>query len=218
LWRQQGLGGLQAVYLWADGVYVKAGLEEEKAAILVVVLGLRDRGLADPCLAVADGVLGLWSAVTEIFPTTREQRCWNHKVVNALDQVPKNKQAEAKAMVTALPYCQTRQEVEKDKQTFEGWCGSHGFAKAAENLGRDWERTVSFYDFPKEHWKHIPHHQRRRVPFRCPSTSHRCGQEVQEGRECNSSDLEGVEGRAEEIPEARRPGTFKGRLCGCEIR
>jgi putative transposase len=183
LWRQQSLSGLQAVYLWADGVHVKAGLEKEKAAILVVVLGLsdgskliaylgsgfreskeswaealrdlRDRGLVDPRLAVADGALGLWNALADIFPTTREQRCWNHKVVNVLDQVPKNKQAEAKAMVAALPYCTTRQEAEKGKKAFEGWCASHGLAKAAEILGHDWERMVSFYDFPKEHWKHI---------------------------------------------------------------
>lgn len=182
-WSQRSLAGLQAVYLWADGVYVKAGLEKQKAAILVVVLGLsdgsklivylgsgyreskeswavalrdlRDRGLAAPCLAVADGALGLWSALSEVFPDTREQRCWNHKLVNVLDQVPKNKQTEAKAIVAALPYCATRQEAEKGKKAFEGWCASHGLAKAAEILGRDWERMVSFYDFPKEHWKHI---------------------------------------------------------------
>lgn len=162
---------------------MKAGLEKEKAALLVVVLGLsdgskvfaylgsgyreskeswaaalrdmRDRGLVAPRLAVADGALGMWSALSEIFPTTREQRCWNHKIVNVLDQIPKNKQAEAKAMVTALPYCQTRQEAEKGKKNFEGWCDRHGLTKAAEILGRDWERMVSFYDFPREHWKHI---------------------------------------------------------------
>jgi putative transposase len=183
LWRQQSLSELQPVYMWADGIYVKAGLEKEKAAMLVVVLGLsdgskviaylgsgyreskeswaaalrdmKDRGLVDPRLAVADGALGLWSALSEVFPTTREQRCWNHKVVNVLDQVAKNKQAEAKAMVAALPYCRTRQEAEKGKKSFEGWCASNGFAKAAEILGRDWERMVSFYDFPLEHWKHI---------------------------------------------------------------
>jgi transposase-like protein len=183
LWRQQSLVGLQPVYMWADGIFVKAGLEKEKAAMLVVVVSLsdgskviaylgsgyreskeswaaalrdmRDRGLVDPRLAVADGALGLWSALSEVFPTTREQRCWNHKVVNVLDQVPKNKQAEAKAMVAALPYCRTRQEAEKGKKSFEGWCASHGFEKAAETLGRDWERMVSFYDFPVEHWKHI---------------------------------------------------------------
>jgi transposase-like protein len=183
LWRQQSLSELQPVYMWADGIYVKAGLEKEKAAMLVVVLGLsdgskviaylgsgyreskeswaaalrdmRDRGLVDPRLAVADGALGLWSSLSEVFPTTREQRCWNHKIVNVLDQVPKNKQAEAKAMVAALPYCSTRQEAEKGKKSFEGWCASNGFAKAAEILGRDWERMVSFYDFPLEHWKHI---------------------------------------------------------------
>lgn len=182
-WRVRSLVGLQAVYLWADGIYVKAGLEKEKAAILVVVLGLSDgskviaylgsgyreskeswagalrdlkhRGLEDPRLAIGDGALGLWSALTEVFPKTREQRCWNHKVVNVLDQVPKNKQPEAKAMVAALPYCGTLQEAEQGKKAFEGWCASHGFVKAAEILGRDWQRMVSFYDFPKEHWRHI---------------------------------------------------------------
>lgn len=182
-WQQQSLAGLQAVYMWADGVYVKAGLEKEKAAILVIVLGLsdgskifaylgsgyreskeswaaalrdlRDRGLTDPCLAIADGGLGLWAALSGVFPKTREQRCWNHKVVNVLDQVPKIKQAEAKAMVAALPYCPTRKEAEEGKKAFERWCASHGFAKAAQILASDWERMVSFYDFPKEHWKHI---------------------------------------------------------------
>lgn len=182
-WRQGSLAGLQAVYMWADGVYVKAGLEKEKAAILVIVLGLsdgskvfaylgsgyreskeswaaalrdlRDRGLTEPCLAIADGGLGLWAALSGVFPNTREQRCWNHKVINVLDQLPKARQVEAKTMVAALPYCSTLKEAEKRKKVFELWCASNGFDKAAEILRGDWERMVAFYDFPKEHWKHI---------------------------------------------------------------
>jgi transposase-like protein len=182
-WKQEGLEGLQAVYLWADAVYVKAGLEKEKAALLVIVLGLSDgskriaylgsgyreskeswaealrdlkhRGLQAPRLAIGDGALGLWSALTEVFPSSQEQRCWNHKLVNVIDQVPRSKQAEAKGLVAGIPYCSTRQEAERGKRRFEEWCTSHGLEKAAETLGRDWDRMMSFYQFPKEHWKHI---------------------------------------------------------------
>jgi transposase-like protein len=182
-WSNRSLEGMQAVYLWADGVYVKAGLEKQKAAVLVVTLGLSDgrkviayvgsgyreskeswaealrslkkRGMKEPRLAIGDGNSGLWGALAEVFPGTKEQRCWNHKLVNVLDQVPRNKQAEAKAMVAALPYCQSRQDMERGKHTFEQWCRSRGFDKAAEILANDWERMVSFYQFPREHWKHI---------------------------------------------------------------
>lgn len=183
VWKRESLAGLQAVYLWADAVYVKAGLEKEKAALLVIVLGLSDgskriaylgsgyreskeswaealrdlkrRGLEAPKLAIGDGALGLWSALSEVFPSTREQRCWNHKLVNVLDQVPRSKQAEAKGLVAKLPYCSTRQEAERGKRLFEEWCTSHGLGKAAEILGQDWERMMAFYEFPKDHWKHI---------------------------------------------------------------
>jgi transposase-like protein len=105
-WKERSLSGLEPVYLWADGIYVKAGLEKDKAALLVIVAGLRDgrkvilameaghrestaawskilrglrqRGLKVPRLLVADGHLGIWGAVAEIFPEIAEQRCWNH--------------------------------------------------------------------------------------------------------------------------------------------
>jgi len=182
-WKSRSLEGVEPVYLWADGVYVKAGLEKEKAAVLVIVVGLSDgtkiiahlesgyresqqswaealrdlkrRGLTDPVLAVGDGALGLWSALTQVFPKTKEQRCWNHKIINVVDQVPKKRQAEAKEMVKALPYCSTRKEAEEGKKAFEHWCATNGFQKAAETLERDWQRMVTFYEFPKQHWRHI---------------------------------------------------------------
>jgi transposase-like protein len=113
------------VYLWVDGVHVKAGLEKDKAAMLVILAGLRDgrkivlavesgyresteswatllrdlkaRGLRPPCLVVGDGHLGIWGALTAVFPTARQQRCWNHRILNLLDKLPKRLQAEPSA-------------------------------------------------------------------------------------------------------------------------
>jgi putative transposase len=182
-WKSRDLKGLQVVYLWADGLYVKAGLEKEKAALLTVIAGLSDgrkeilhlesgyreskeswagvlrdvkkRGIEEVSLVVADGHLGIWAALPEVYPEAREQRCWNHKVVNVLDRIPTKKQNEAKMMVAAIPYCVTREEAEKGKSKFELWCKTNGLDKAAEILNADWERMMTFYSFPKDHWQHI---------------------------------------------------------------
>lgn len=182
-WKTRSLEGLQVVYLWVDGIYVKAGLEKEKAALLTVIAGVSDgskqivhilsgyreskeswaellrdikvRGIEELGLVIADGHLGIWAALPEIYPHAREQRCWNHKVVNVLDQVPTKKQTEAKMMVAAIPYSMKREDAEKGKEKFETWCKVNGLDKAAETLNRDWERMMTFYSFPKEHWHHI---------------------------------------------------------------
>jgi len=181
-WQKRSLKGLEAVYLWADGVYVKAGLEKEKAALLVVIAALRDgrkvvltvepgyreskeswggllrslksRGLRIPKLVVADGHLGLWSALTEVYPAVGEQRCWNHKIVNVLDKLPKKQQAEARALLCEIPYAETRQEAEAKRDRFLERFGK-AYPDAAKALRADWERMVTFYGFPKEHWKHL---------------------------------------------------------------
>jgi transposase-like protein len=181
-WQKRSLRGLEPVYLWADGVYVKAGLEKEKAALLVVIAGLRDgrkvvlavesgyreskdswleilrdlksRGLSIPRLLVADGSLGIWNALPEVFPTTAEQRCWNHKIVNVLDKLPKKLQAEAREELCKMPYEETREAAEKRRDDFaERFRKDH--PKAVACLLADWQRMVTFYDFPKEHWKHL---------------------------------------------------------------
>jgi transposase-like protein len=182
-WKSRDLKGLQVVYLWADGLYVKAGLEKERAALLTVIAGLSDgrkeilhlesgyreskeswagvlrdlktRGIEGVPLVIADGHLGIWAALPEVYPQAREQRCWNHTVVNVLDRIPTKKQIEAKMMVAAIPYCVTREEAEKGKSKFELWCKTTGLDKAAEILNADWERMMTFYSFPKEHWQHI---------------------------------------------------------------
>lgn len=182
-WKGHSLEGLEALYLWVDGIYVKAGLEKDKAALLVVIAALKDgskavlavesghresveswsgilrdlkrRGLKAPRLVVGDGHLGIWGALSNVFPDTAEQRCWNHRIINVLDKISKKKQLEAKSLLTVIPYAPTREEVEQRKKAFQKWCSSNGFNAAGELLDRDWERMVTFYDFPKEHWKHL---------------------------------------------------------------
>ena len=129
-WRQQPLDGLEVVYLWVDGIYVKAGLERERAALLVAIAALsdgrkvvvavvpgyresvaswsevlrdlRERGMNAPRLVIGDGHLGIWGALRNVWPEAEEQRCWNHKVLNVLEQLPRRQQAVAKPMLGAI--------------------------------------------------------------------------------------------------------------------
>lgn len=182
-WRQRRLDDLESVYMWVDGLYVKAGLERDKAALLVVVVGLRDgrklvlaveagaresteawsailrdlkqRGLRAPHVVVGDGHLGIWGALANVWPDVAEQRCWNHRVLNVLDRVPKTQQAQAKLLLTRIPYAETRAEAERLKRAFGDWCRKRGCPEAARVLDHDWERLITFYAFPKEHWRHL---------------------------------------------------------------
>ena len=182
-WKQRRLEGLQVVYLWVDGVYVKAGLEKEKAALLVVIAGLLDgrkvvlavepgyresteswsevlrdlkeRGMNCPCLVIGDGHLGIWGALANIYPTALEQRCWNHKMVNVLDKLPKKLQGQAKRHLQDIVYSETREVAEAKRDNFVRWCRQEGYRSAAETLVRDWESIVTFYRFPREHWRHL---------------------------------------------------------------
>lgn len=182
-WRRRSLEDLEVVYLWVDGVYVKAGLEKEKAAVLVALAGLTDgrkvvvaiepgyresteswsallrdmkaRGMGSPCLVIGDGHLGIWGALRNVFPEADEQRCWNHKVVNVLDRLPKRSHGEAKLLLCPIPYGNTRAEAEERRDTFVSWCGERGYQAAAETIMRDWDRMVTFYDYPQVHWQHL---------------------------------------------------------------
>ena len=135
-WRSRRLDEHEVVYVWVDGVYVKAGLEREKAAILVVIgalsdgtktvlsvvpgyrestqswsealRDLRDRGMNCPKLVVGDGHLGIWGALRNVYPDAREQRCWNHKIINVLDKLPKRQHEQAKLMLRGIPYAGSR--------------------------------------------------------------------------------------------------------------
>ncbi len=181
-WRRRDLSDRELVYLWADGLYVKAGLERDKAALLVVLGAMRDgtkevlavesgmresteswkavlrslkaRGLPSPRLTIADGHLGIWGALGEIYPESAEQRCWNHKLLNVLDQVPRREQPAACALLGQLPYAETQAQCERLRRQFAERYGRR-FPKAVETLERDWDRMVTFYRFPREHWKHL---------------------------------------------------------------
>lgn len=84
-----------------------------------------------------------------------EQRCWNHKVLNVLDKLPRKVQPKAKRQVQDIVYSGSRQEAEEKRDLFVEWCREEGYRAAGETLLRDWERMITFYRFPKEHWRHI---------------------------------------------------------------
>lgn len=181
-WRSRSLADLDIVYCWADGLYVKAGIEDGKAALLVIIGATREgekvvlavesgqresreswagvlrdlnaRGLNVPQLVVADGHLGIWAALAEIWPQCNEQRCWNHKMVNVLDQVPRKRQAAVRQHLRAMMYADTRAACEHARDRFvKQFQGS--YRKATDALLRDWERMVTFFAYPREHWTHL---------------------------------------------------------------
>lgn len=182
-WKKRPMDGVDVLYMWVDGIYVKAGLEKEKAALLVIVGGLSDgrkvilavepgyresteswsnvlrdlnnRGMNCPRLVIGDGNLGIWGALASVFPEAAEQRCWNHKTMNVMDRLPKKVQPQAKHRLQSIAYAGSRPEAEKKRDEFLAWCRKEGYQAAADTLTRDWERMVSFYRFPKEHWKHL---------------------------------------------------------------
>jgi putative transposase len=181
-WKHQDLSSLEVVYQWADGIYVKAGLEKDKAALLIIIgaltngrkvflacdsgyreskeswsgvlRDLKGRGLRLGRLTIADGHLGIWSALGELHAEGKEQRCWNHKIRNVLDCFPKRIRAEAAEQLTQIPYAETLAECERLRNVFvERY--RKDYSKATEKLLSDWDRMVTFYSFPKEHWPHI---------------------------------------------------------------
>jgi len=183
VWSCRRLDELEVVFLWVDGVYVKAGLEKDKAALLVAVAGLsdgrkvlvamnaghresedswsallrdlRERGMNAPRLVLGDGNLGIWAGLRNVFPEAEEQRCWNHRIVNILTKIPKRSQPQARMMLRAIPYADTAEEATRLKGVFQKWCRARGLHPAAELIDRDWERMVTFYRFPKDHWRHL---------------------------------------------------------------
>ena len=180
-WKSTAIEEKEWAYLWADGIYVKAGLGKDKAALLVVIGVQRDgqkrflalepgyreskeswalvlrqlksRGVKAVRLLVGDGNLGLWAAVGEVYPQAQEQLCWNHKMLNVIDAVSKKEQFEVKTHLTAMMYGESRQEALKERKKFEQ-AFKHS-PKAVKTVVENWERLTTYYDFPREHWKHL---------------------------------------------------------------
>ena len=182
-WKSRDLSGKNYVYFWVDGVYFNIRLEDDRSCILLIMgadrhgnkelvavqdgfresklswremlLDLKQRGLSfAPKLATGDGGLGFWAALGEVFPETRRQRCWVHKMVNILDKMPKSIQAKAKSMIHEMYMAATKEDALKAYdhfiQSFEP-----KYPKAVECLKKDKEDLFTFYDFPATHWIHI---------------------------------------------------------------
>lgn len=182
-WNTRSLEGKEYVYVWADGVYMKARMESQKQCILVLMgstpsgekeliaildgyreseqswnellQGLKHRGLKRaPKLAVGDGALGFWNALAKVFPETRTQRCWVHKTANILNKMPKSLHGNAKAAVQEIWMAEGRADAKKAMNTFVAMYGAK-YPKAVACLVKDEDVLLTFYDFPAEHWKHI---------------------------------------------------------------
>src|SRR5262244_447706 len=182
-WKVRDLSVKRYVYIWADGIHLEARLEDEKQCMLVLIgatpegkkelvgfvdgaresahdwrgllLDLKRRGLdVRPELAIADGGLGFWKAAGEVWPKTREQRCWVHKTANVLAKFPKSQQPKAKRALQEIWMAETKAAAEL---AFDAFIESYTpkYEKAADCLSKDRDTLLAFYDFPAEHWKHL---------------------------------------------------------------
>lgn len=182
-WSKRSLQDKEYVYIWADGIHTNIRLEEDRQCLLVLMgatkdgkkeliamtdghresaqswrellLDVKRRGLAvEPKLAIGDGALGFWKALFEVFPNTREQRCWVHKTANVLDKLPKGQQPKAKAMIHDIWMAATKAEA---NQAFDAFLETYAakYPKATECLAKDRDALLAFYDFPAEHWRHL---------------------------------------------------------------
>ena len=216
--RGASLADREVVYVWADGIYVKAGLERDKAALLVVLGAMRDgtkevlalrsgyresveswsevlrelkaRGIEAPRLLMADGNAAIWGAVRQVWPEAGEQRCWNHKMRNVLDRLPKREQNEAKELLRAVVYAPTRAEAVKARQAFARSATGRGIRKPWTVLEDDWDRMVTFYDFPEDTLEASAHDERGREPVCFGTAPHHGSETIQAGRERHGPDLE----------------------------
>jgi putative transposase len=119
----------------------------------MILRDLRKRGLKPWRCTIADGHLGLWAALGEQYPQA-EQRCWNHRIGNVLDAVPKKHRPEAGQLLRAMPYAETQAACKELREQFTTRYRKVA-PKAVERLADDWERLVTFYQFPREHWPHL---------------------------------------------------------------
>jgi transposase-like protein len=182
-WQRRDLSARRYVYVWADGVFLQARMEDHGECMLVLIgatpegkkeligfqVGVREstqswrellidvkqRGLQiAPEIAVGDGALGFWKALDEVFPGTRHQRCWVHKTVNVLDKVPLSVQANMKKDLREVYWAPNRAAAEVAIDLFaEKYRAKYG--RAVECLAKDRDALLAFYDFPAEHWDHL---------------------------------------------------------------
>jgi len=182
-WQGRDLSARRYVYIWADGVYLQARMEDNASCMLVVIgatpegkkellgfqvgeresaqswrellIDLKKRGLAiAPEIAVGDGAMGFWKALDEVFPATRHQRCWQHKMLNILNKAPKSVQPGMKEALREVRDAPDRATAEAAIETFAEKYQAK-YPKAVECLTKDREPLLAFLDFPAEHWDHL---------------------------------------------------------------
>lgn len=181
-WRRQRLDRDQWVYLWVDGIYSGLRAEDTKLCALVVIgvnergekrflaiedgvrestqswrevlLDLKARGMNAPRLAVGDGAMGFWAALEEVYGQTRQQRCWMHKTANVLNCVPKSIQPRVKSALHEIWQAATKDDAERAFDQFEKLYAAK-YPRAVENLQKDREELMAFYDFPAQHWQSL---------------------------------------------------------------
>jgi putative transposase len=182
-WQKRDLSARRYVYVWADGVYLQARMEDNAECMLVLIgatpegkkelvgfqtgaresaqswrellIDIKRRGLEiTPDLAVGDGALGFWKAIDEVFPATRHQRCWVHKTANVLNKVALSVQVNMKADLREIYAASTRATAEAAIDVFAEKYGAK-YEKAVACLTKDREALLAFFDFPAEHWDHL---------------------------------------------------------------
>jgi len=181
-WQKRSLAHKQYVYIWADGVHFNVRLEDDRLACLVIIgvrpdgvkeviaiddgyresteswltllRDLKARGMNAPKLAMADGALGFWAALRQVFPETEEQRCWVHKIANVLDKLPKRLQPKAKdqlhQIMRAPDHQAALEEMERFRRDF-----ADKYPKAVATLSKDREQLFTFFNYPAAHWIHL---------------------------------------------------------------
>jgi putative transposase len=170
------------VYVFADGVHFNVRLEEERLCCLVILgvrpdgtkelvavqdgyreskdswaallRDLRHRGMRAPVLGVGDGALGFWAALRDVFPETKEQRCWVHKMANVLDALPRSIQPLARKMLAEIRDAEDREHARDAAKAFDNEFRAK-WPKAADKIRDDLDQLLCFFDFPAEHWVHL---------------------------------------------------------------
>jgi transposase-like protein len=170
------------VYLWADGIHFNVRLQEARLCVLVIVgvradgtkelvsitdghresseswadvlRDLKRRGMRAPVLAVGDGALGFWGALSEVFPDTTHQRCWVHKMANCMNALPKSAQPAARAALCEVRDAEDKKHAEAALKRFVKDYEAK-WPKATEKVVKDADALLAFFDFPAEHWVHL---------------------------------------------------------------
>ena len=179
---KRSLQGSDFVYVWVDGIHLKVRLEQDKVCLLVMIgvradgqkelVALADgfresaeswadllrdckrRGMRAPVLAVGDGALGFWKALREVFPDTREQRCWFHVQANVLAALPKSAHPGAKSALAEIFNAEDKDHARKAAKAFETGYGAK-WPKATAKITEHLDVLLAFYDYPAEHWIHL---------------------------------------------------------------